>query len=120
MTPSMAALDSLNEAVLKRYGKGEPFVPEENLTDAIEFSRALQGQLDKTVEAVKQVSAAAMSSPHDDMLVAELTTLHSVELERVALMVARAVARKDPSRIDGRYSEATQRLADVVRRFEGA
>lgn len=50
-----------------------------------------------------------------NLLVAELAVLHPFELQTIATVLARAIAQRDPGRLDGRFSANVQKLADPFR-----
>lgn len=111
-----AAFEVINASVRARYGDRTGSIPEERVSDAHGYGRALREQANKLGLAVDTVnSMSGEGTVHRELLIGQLLTLHSVELDRLASAVAQAVARKDPSRLDGRFTDLLQNYADRFR-----
>lgn len=113
-----AALDAINADVLARYGAvdGEGrktgVVAEDKLTEAWVYADAQRQAAESIDDAVQTL---AKNRYRVGLMVAALVQLHPVELDDLLLRFGQAIAAKDPSRIDGRFSEREQALADPFR-----
>lgn len=122
MTLNVAAADTINAEIERSYGAGNGtagsprFIPSENLQAAREEADHLTKVAETMAEDVPQLARwAAGRMAIQNLLVVELGQLHPFELQTIATVLARAIARRDPARIDGRFSENAQKLADPFR-----
>jgi hypothetical protein len=110
---SIPAGDIINGELERQFGSP---IPEDRMTLAREDASHLTKVALAMAEDVPQFARWANGRTITKrLLIAELGQLHPVELEELVIVLAKAVARRDPDRFDGRFSEATQKLADAFR-----
>lgn len=113
MRLSIPAGDIINGELSRAFGSP---IPEDQMAEAHTEADHLTQLALTMAEDVPQIARWANGRPvAKRLLVAELGQLHPVELEELVIALAKAVARRDPTRFDGRFSEATQKLADTFR-----
>lgn len=104
----------VSDIVVRRFARGG-VIPDENMEAAQRASDILLARGESLEPVVARIGQAALRTEERALLNALLITLHSVELDELARAVGRAVAAKDPARIDGRFTNQTQALADLFR-----